>query len=495
VIAPAARYPARVSQRALVPRSRSAGTAAAFGLAFLSLTAGCEASSLDPRARLVASVTAEADEPLIRTRPALVASKYAAMRASVFAFYRGSFPLFLHDARFGDAGRTRFTVEGLFPLGVGDAHPENFGALLASDGTFGLEPNDFDGADRYPWVWQLRRLTIGMVLAARSAGVGGEGDIVRATASAYAEGIAAYATGAPRERVEGAADPVLADLFERAVEDLEARSELAEDTVIDANGARRLLRGAFDDGQKFLEDAPEVVQGALPAMLSTYRSSLLSPPPAGELAIKDVAREYGAGVASLARVRFLVLVEGPTAGNDDDALLEVKEIADSGAGGFGAPGFAADSPGDRVTGISRRVWARPDASPRWGTSELLGFTVQIRPEIAGEKGVKLKRLEGDRATPEALSALGSTLGRLLARLDARGSDEATLDAIASVIGADVPGFVEEQASASVAYADVVDGDWKRFGEALDALGPRLGIPVDPADAPGAEVAAIFGAPP
>lgn len=442
------------------------------------------------------SVLARADEPLIRSRPQLVATKYAAMRSSAFAFYRGSFPLFLRDARVGDAGRTRFVVEGLYPLGVGDAHPENFGALQAGDGSFALEPNDFDGADRYPWLWQLRRLTIGMVLAARSAGSDAEVDVVRATADAYAGAIAAFASGAPRARIADAGgDVVLEDLFERAMEDGAAHTELEEETVIDASGARRLLRGAFDDGEKFLEDAPAFVTDALPATLGRYRASLRSPPPPAFFAIKDVAREYGAGVASLARVRYLLLVEGSTPGVDDDVVLELKELADAGAGGFGAPGFAADGPGDRVLEISRRVWATPDAAPLWGASELLGLHVQIRAELGGEKGVKLKRLEDERATPEALASLGANLGALLARLDAAGSDEGTLGAIAGTIASDRAAFVDEQVAASVAYADVVDADWKRFIAGLDDLGPRLGIPVDPTDSPDADTAALFGAPP
>lgn len=462
---------------------------------------GCAAPE-DPRTGVVRSVLAKADEPLIRSRPALVATKYTAMRASAFAFYRGSFALFLRDARVGDAGRTRFHVEGLFPLGVGDAHPENFGVLQAPDGSFGLEPNDFDGADRYPWLWQLRRLTIGMVLASRASGSDAETDVVRATADAYATAVAAYVDGAPRSRVtEAAGDVVLADLFERAAEDGAARAELVDETIVDGAGRRHLLRGAFDDGQKFLEDVPPSVDAALPGTIERYRATLLGAPPPAFFRVKDVAREYGAGIASLARVRLLVLVEGATSGIDDDVVLELKELADSGAGGFGAPGFIADNPGQRVRTISRRLWATPDAAPLWGVSDLLGLPVQIRADLAGEKGIKLKRLEGDRTTPEALAALGATLGALLARLDAAGSldpageDDGTLAAIDATIALDRAGFVEEQVSASIDYANQVEADWKTFERALDELGPRLGIPVDPADAPDPDTAALFGSPP
>ncbi|MFO0611448.1 MAG: DUF2252 family protein [Polyangiaceae bacterium] len=464
--------------------------------------AGACAEPKDPRAAVVIDVLAKADEPLIRARPALVASKYTAMRASAFAFYRGSFPLYLRDARVGDAGRTRFDVEGLFPLAVGDAHPENFGVLQAGDGSYGLEPNDFDGSDRYPWLWQLRRLTIGMVLASRSAGSDAEADVVRATVDAYASAVSAYGAGAQRTRVtEPGSDVVIADLFERANEDGATHAELSELTTVDGTGERRLLRGAFDDGQKFLEDVPAVVDAALPGTLDRYRETLLAPPPPAFFRVKDAAREYGAGIASLARVRVLILVEGPTSAVEDDVLLELKELADSGAGGFGASGFVADSPGERVLSISRRLWAIPNAAPLWGVSDLLGLPVQVRAELAGEKGIKLKRLEGERATPEALSTLGATLGALLARLDAAGSadgrgvDDGTIAAITATVGRDRDRFVDEQVAASIDYADRVEADWQTFIRALDDLGPRLGVPVDPSDAPDADTAALIGAPP
>ena len=102
----------------------------------------------DAREREVVAVLTRADEPLLRSRPQLVASKYRAMAGSPFAFFRGSFPLYLHDTTGGQVAEASPFLAEVFPFTVGDAHPENFGTLLAADGSLGLEPNDLDAADR-----------------------------------------------------------------------------------------------------------------------------------------------------------------------------------------------------------------------------------------------------------------------------------------------------------------------------------------------------------
>ena len=475
---------------------------------------------LDDRARTVASVLAKADESLIRTRPQLVRAKYDLMRSSLYSFYRGTYPLYLHDAEQGYVLRTQFPVEGLLPLGIGDAHPENFGSMRALDGTFAIEPNDFDSADHTPYLWELRRLVIGMVVATRSsnpddadalaAARASEKEIARAVAAAYAKGIvelAKHAADAPGRLTEDAAidpNPVIADIFKRSKKDEASRSELDVETVVDAaTGKRRLVRGIFGDDdptdllvpKKAFEDVPKSVVDALPDTLVRYRASLVAPPPASYFRVLDAAREFGAGVASMARIRMAILVEGPTSSPDDDVILELKELGDSGAGGFTRPDVPAGDPGDRVTSISRTLWAVPDAEPLWGASTLLGLDVQIKGEFDAYKGVKVKRLVDARGTPEALMALSTTLGGLLARMHAKGSDASTLAAIAEAVGAHPDAFAEEQATVGVAYADVVEGDYARFAKALDALGPRLGVPYDPSDAPTPDQAALIGVSP
>src|SRR5690606_15718993 len=116
--------------------------------------------------------------------------------------------------------------------------------------------NDFDGADRYPYYVDLRRLTVGMVLMARLANPGNAlanersraaaRDVAEAVAASYAEAIETHAEGAPRLRVtQDGGVPGLVDLFRRADRDDRARSELGEQTVL-VDGQRRLRRGVLD---------------------------------------------------------------------------------------------------------------------------------------------------------------------------------------------------------------------------------------------------------
>jgi uncharacterized protein (DUF2252 family) len=477
-------------------------------LAGLAAAFGCEGEPLDARTQVVASVLARADEPLLRSRPGFVEAKYAAMRASPFAFVRGSLPIHRHDWATGEIASSRFTVSLPLVRGLGDPHPENFGLLAAADGTLALEPNDFDAADRVPYLWDVRRLAASLAVAvslsnaddaaARQRAVAARPEVVRRFAASYAQSLAAIARGEPGARaIAGRGGPVVDDLFRRGARDLAARAELSGLTEITA-GARRLRRGVVDPEEPTarLDDAPEVVRAALPRALEVYRETLVAPVDAGELAVLDVARQLGSGVASRPRVRFLVLVRGPTDAPEDDVVLEVKELVDSGTATPLPLPVHAGSVEERVLDASRAAWARPDAERWWGASRLLGLPVQVRLESEAQKSVRVARLVGARGTPEALSSLADVLGALLARVHAvpvpRESDPAVV--VSGAIGADVAAFAEEQAAFAEGYAARSLGDAARFAAALDALGPRLGVPIDPIDAPRADTRALWGTP-
>ncbi len=472
----------------------------------------CDDAGLDARSQTIATVMARADESIIRGRPLLAQSKYEVMNGSLFDFYRGTFPLYLHDAENGGIlAPSAFDEAGLLPLTIGDAHPENFGVMRASDGTFALEPNDFDAADRYPYLWEVRRLAIGMVVAARSSNPSNpealalvradERAIAREVAASYADAVRALDAGGALVRItDGGDSPNLLDIFARALAAADTRSELAAKTVLDETGThRRLLRGGFDpaDANKVYAELPKNVRGAVEATVVSYRDTLLAPPPAAYFTILDAAREYGSGVASLAKVRIAVLIDGATTAPDDDVILELKELGESGAHGWGQPSVNADDPGARILKTSRTLWSRPDAEPLWGTSELLGLPVQLKGDFDAYKGVKVKRLEKSRGTPDAIERLAHDLGALLARMHASGAraHPGTLHSIAATIASNPDRFADEQADVAVRYADVVEGDYRRFQKILAVLGPRLGIPVDSADTPSPDVAALFGAPP
>jgi uncharacterized protein (DUF2252 family) len=455
------------------------------------------------RDETVRSVFGRADEALLRSRPALTASRYARMAASPVAFYRGQVALFLRDWRDAAMGlsRSSFAHDLPMPLGVGDPHVENFGTLVGRAGDVTLEANDLDGADRVPFLWDLRRLTVGLCVAARASNgdslsaqralADASGAVVRAAALAYADGLRLEAT-APRAEVP--VGTVLDDLFRRARRDVPRRTELTDRTTLTA-GVRRLVRGPIDpdDPTNVQTELPAWATASLPALLASYRLTLPSPPDAGYFTVLDAVREFGSGVASLPRVRVIALVRGPTDAPDDDVLLEVKEQTDAITPGAPPPTVYAESVPARVLAARAALWSRADADPLWGTGVWFGAPVQVRRETGGAKSVRVARMTGPLGTPEALTALAQVLAARLAHMHRR-----TLPSPApqlARIAANPQEFAREEADVAVRYAAVVFDDHARFARLVLTYGPTLGFPYDPVDVPNAAIRSLFGTPP
>lgn len=465
------------------------------------LSLGC-ASELEDRHALIATVFADADQPLLRTRPELVAGKYRRMAGDLYSFYRGNLPLFAHDARAaGPISTSALPFDDALVTTLGDAHPENFGILVAGDDTLAFEPNDFDSADRYPLHWDRMRLFAGLAIAARLSNAGDETaraavrarerEIVAAGAGAYADALAAAASGSLPGRVaSGGGQPNIDDLFDRGAGDLVSRDEL-DLTIVEA-GRRRFRRGVIDASEPTadLVDLPGFARDALEPTLRRYASTLVAPQTPGYFDVLDAVRERGSGVASWPRVRVLLLVRGPSDAVEDDVILELKELADAPASGWIEPGVYFDDVGDRVLTTSRSMWARPDADPLWGVSEWLGFTVQIRAEREAHKTLRVERMVGALGTVEALSSLASVLGTLLARVHA-GDRRAPLADIAAV---DRTAFVADYTDRAVRYADRVESDHSLFTALLDRLGPTLGVAPAPGDEPAPDLQRVLTRP-
>lgn len=470
--------------------------------------AGCSPPSLDEaRSAKIANVITSADEAFLRTRPNLVAGKYARMAAHPYDFFRGTVPLSWNDYQNNDSdfGASAFALDGPLAPVLGDPHPENFGTLLAADGSLGIEPNDFDSSDFAPYLWDLRRLVTGMALAARMTNsedpeaqeitAHASRVIARSAAEAYAQEMEALSKGAERKRISsGDGDPILDDVFSRADEGLADRTELVESTIL-ANGTRRLVRGVLDplDPTEQYLDVPPWAVADLSNALAHYRQTLINPPESGYFHLIDAVRVVGSGVASWARVRLVLLVRGPTDDPLDDVLLELKELTDSGLGGHYPPFVRYDDVPERIRMTSRAAWAKPDAEPLWGTSEWLGFPVQIKRETDAHKTIRIRRMNDERGTPDALEGLARTLGRILARSHTATPKNAEWIArdVAAIIARNPAEFADEQADVGERYAERVLADHALFRKLLEERGPRLGFPSDSIDVVAPDLAAIY----
>lgn len=462
----------------------------------LSGTCSCERGT-DARASQLVSTLVRADYAAFRSRPALMAAKLRRMRDGLYDYYRGTYPVFVRDALEGDPrASTRFAPAALV-AGIGDAHPENVGVLVGADGLLGLEFNDFDGSDRVPYVWDLRRLATGLAIAtdvsnaddpsAREALQREALSIATAVVQGYLDALRLYVAGASRERVVAPTGaPNIDDLFRRGARDLARRDELSELTVLEG-GARRLLRGAPDPSSPdtVFVDLPQAVRDALPSLFERYRSTLAVAREAQYFTVLDAVRHYGSGVASLPRVRMLVLVRGPTDAAEDDVVLELKELGDSGAPATVLPGVWADTVAQRVRSNAYTAWGTPEREPFWSAVEWLGVPVQVRLESAAEKTLRASRMAETLGTPDAVRATARVLGALLARVHASTPDGLrTMETVLAAVDArGDEAFVREHVDGALAYATQVRSDWSTFRGELALRGPLLGFVGEPDERP------------
>lgn len=438
----------------------------------------------------VATVLARADELVLRSRPQLVTGRYRRMAASVFDFYRGNLPLFRQDWELGRTSRSGFAGATPPVWGLADPHPENFGILIAGDGVAAFEPNDFDSADRVPYLFDLRRLLGGLGVGARFANQDAPVEAIGIEAArSYAETLRAIAQGETPARVTSTTNhPIAADLFRRSTRDLNARAELSVLTDVH-EGVRRFRRGVIDPAEptQLLADLPAEVVPLVPQVLAKLGVS-------SRFEVLDAVREFGSGVASWPRVRVLVLVRGPTSETNDDEVLEVKELTESAVAGWYRPSVPAVDTPARVESAARRAWFRADADPRFFATEWLGLPVVVRTSSEAFKNVRVSRWTGDRATPQALLALARTTGAVLARVHATSEPE-TVAAIVAQLDRGPDVFLQEQGAFTATHTAQVFEDHEHFKRALERLGPTLGITHDPRERATDAAARLFGDPP
>src|SRR3954447_12371333 len=121
--------------------------------------------------------------------PELVPIRYGRMLVSPFTFYRGAALLMAYDL--GGTPRS-----GLIVQSCGDAHLSNFGVFASPERRLMFDINDFDETLPGPWEWDVKRLAVSMLIAARDNGfaVREQERIVLDTVEAYRSTMAGFAS-------------------------------------------------------------------------------------------------------------------------------------------------------------------------------------------------------------------------------------------------------------------------------------------------------------
>src|SRR6476469_9420622 len=92
--------------------------------------------------------------------PELVPVRHARMLVSPFTFYRGAALIMASDL--AATPRSGLTVQC-----CGDAHLSNFGVFASPERRLVVDINDFDETLPGPWEWDVKRLAVSMLIAAR----------------------------------------------------------------------------------------------------------------------------------------------------------------------------------------------------------------------------------------------------------------------------------------------------------------------------------------
>ncbi|MFZ0639080.1 MAG: DUF2252 domain-containing protein [Candidatus Acidiferrales bacterium] len=120
--------------------------------------------------------------------PALLPIRYARMRESPFAFFRGAAALMAADLASTPA-------TGMRVQACGDCHVANFGGFGTPERQLIFDIDDFDETLPAPWEWDVKRLAASIVLAMRQAGFGGRhcSDAARTSVKSYRKHVREYA--------------------------------------------------------------------------------------------------------------------------------------------------------------------------------------------------------------------------------------------------------------------------------------------------------------
>ena len=306
--------------------------------------------------------------------------KYDKMRASAFAFLRGTCHLFYE----------RLPRGGVFasaPLAwiCGDLHLENFGSYKGDNRLVYFDLNDFEEAALAPVSWDLVRMLTSLWIAGESASLRrSEARILcEAFLDAYCASLAAgKASWVERATAQGLVRELLDGLCDRP------RARFLDTRTITKNKRRRFLV----DGIKALP-ATKLQHSDVTNFMATFARTQPDP---GFFKVLDVARRI-AGLGSLGAERYAILVRGKGS-PDGNYLLDLKQSFPSAL----TPHLQVAQPpwktqAHRVVALQRRLQAVSAAF--------------LAPVMLGKKAYVLRDLQPSE-DKIALGQAGQSLGEL-----------------------------------------------------------------------------------
>jgi uncharacterized protein (DUF2252 family) len=351
--------------------------------------------------------------------PDLVPVRYGRMLTSPFAFLRGSAVIMANDL--ANTPTTALRVQA-----CGDAHLGNFGVFGTPERNLVFDVNDFDETLPGPWEWDVKRLAVSVVLAARNLRVEERQAATMAGAAvrAYRSRMAELAAMGPLDvwydhidvatvlaiAKQGQANDLRRQLRVARVRQRTSLRVLPKLTTV-ANGTRKII----DDPPLIGHLDPETFDGA--AMIASYAKSL--PPDRRPLleryTVLDTARKV-VGIGSVGTRCYLSLLADADARSP--LFLQLKEATEAVlAPHAGKSEF--EHQGQRVVVGQRLMQAASDMFLGWTSDRGHDYYVRQYRDMKGSVNL-------DAMTPNGLASYAQVCGRTLARAHGRSGDAATI---------------------------------------------------------------------
>jgi uncharacterized protein (DUF2252 family) len=393
------------------------------------------------------------------------------MLVSPFTFYRGAALIMAQDL----AATPR---SGLDVQCCGDAHLSNFGVFASPERRLMFDINDFDETLPGPWEWDVKRLAVSMLIAARDNGfrVKDQDRIVLDTVRRYRDAMAEFgamkdlAVWYSRLDIESVVHEFGPQFKAKLVKHTE--KQLAKARTKDSMAAFSKLTETVDGSPRIVDQSPLITpldklasaEGdrtfeVLHELLRDYRQTLEFDRRVllERFELVDVARKV-VGVGSVGTRAWIALLLGRDSG--DPLFLQMKEAEASVLEEFLTPSEFANH-GERVVIGQRLMQATSDIFLGWLSVES-GLDGRPRDFY----GRQLKDWKGSAETeqmiPKAMATYGKLCGWTLARAHARSGDRI---AIAAYLGTS-DAFDRAILEFSKAYAEQNERDYAALAGAV-----------------------------
>jgi uncharacterized protein (DUF2252 family) len=406
--------------------------------------------------------------------PELVPIRYGRMLVSPFTFYRGAALIMADDL--AATPRSGLTVQC-----CGDAHLSNFGVFASPERALMFDVNDFDETLPGPWEWDVKRLAVSMLIAARNNGFRAKEQdrILLDTVGRYRTAMAEFA-GMKQLEVWYARLDIQSALQEYGSQfkpKMVKRTDktLAKARTKDSMMAFSKLCELVDGSARIVDESPLIVpidqlaQGGeldaivedLHQLLRDYRGTLEFDRRVllEAFELTDLARKV-VGVGSVGTRAYIALMLGRD--DQDPLFLQIKEAEASVMEEFLGPSQFSNH-GERVVVGQRLMQAASDIFLGWLHVDT-GLDGKARDFYVRQLKDWKGSAEIEQMVPEGLATYGKLCGWTLARAHARSGDRI---AIAAYLG-NGDTFDRAIVEFSKAYADQNERDYQALTEAVNS---------------------------